>query len=154
MLGSLICVFLVLSSQSATMTTSKKEEVALKGGFYGSLFMFSLSILLNFALALITGGSCEENKISSQTSQRLMLQIVISNSLMFLVFLIFPRYVLPRKFTIGKEGDLFYSKEMTHGDFIWCLVCGMILQTFLLFYGEYCTSHFYGPVREIASNIK
>lgn len=48
---------------------------------------------------------------------------------MFLLVLIFPRYVFPRSFAVGDidNEELWTSKRIYHGDIVWCLSLGILL---------------------------
>lgn len=70
--------------------------------------------------------------------------------------LIFPRYTFPRSFAVGDidAGELWSTKRIYHGDIVWCICLGLLLQTCLLIFGEYFTSNNFKPTREIANDIK
>lgn len=48
-------------------------------------------------------GEADDSELSSNTANKVRLQIIIIDSALFLFYLLFPRYIYPRKFNIGDK---------------------------------------------------
>ena len=74
---------------------------------------------------------CEdEDELCSATATSVRLQILIGNAVVFLMFLLWPRWLYPGVFAMGLENEEdsgFYTPDISRGDAYWCLMIGLAL---------------------------
>ncbi|KRX02294.1 hypothetical protein PPERSA_09911 [Pseudocohnilembus persalinus] len=151
-LSSLLCSTLVIFVKVEAFQT---EQIY---GLYGAIWYVIISVLVSIGITYFLGGNnsyLNDQILTKKTAKVVFFQILLADILMLLVLLFWPRYAFPRYFVVGDiDHQMWSSQRIWHGGVVWCLCLGLILQMILLIFGEYTTSNWYTPVRQIAKDMK